>query len=75
MGMVGGGVRWQANNLISLALEGWVPLSDLQRLPPVLSFTFRLGDFGTTPPPPRPLPPPPPPPEFTPEPQELPPQL
>lgn len=75
MGLVGGGVRWQADDRISLALEAWVPLSDLQRSPPVVSLTIRLGDLGNSPPPPRPLPPPPPPPSFTPEPEALPPQL
>lgn len=75
MGMIGAGVRWQANDHVSLAFELWEPVSEIQRSWPVMSLTLRVGDFGNSPPPPRPLPPPPPPPSFTPEPEQLPPQL
>lgn len=70
--MVGGGVRWQANAMTSLTLEGWVPLSDNIRFPLMVALTVRLGDFGTTPPAPKPLSAPPPPPDVTPEPEEAP---
>jgi hypothetical protein len=75
MGMIGAGVRYQANDLLSITAEAWLPFTEIQRVPPVLSLTVRLGDFGTSPPPPKPLPPPPPPPSFTPDEEQQPPQL
>jgi hypothetical protein len=75
MGMIGAGVRWQATELFSLTVEAWLPFTDIQRMPPVLSLTLRVGDFGTSPRAPKPLPPPPPPPSFTPDPELPAPQL
>ncbi len=70
--MVGGGARWQATSMVSLALEGWMPLSDNTRYPFMLALTLRIGDFGTTPPAALKLSAPPPPPDVTPEPEETP---
>lgn len=75
VGLLGGGARWQANSIASVALEAWMPLSQQTRFPPMISLSLRLGDFATKPAPPRPLPPPPPPPQVTPEPEEAPVQL
>ena len=69
--MLGGGVRWQGNPFISVAMEGWVPLTETGvRVPFTFSFTLRLGDLVVKPRV-RPPPPPPPAPELTPD-SELP---
>lgn len=72
VGMLGAGLRWQPTPMASLALEGWVPLSeDGTRLPFMLSLSLTLGDFRILrDPKAAPLPPPPPAPK--PEPVPLP---
>jgi hypothetical protein len=63
--MVGGGVRWQAHPICSLALEGWVPLTESgARLPFMVTFTVRFGDFVVKPGAPKPTLTPPPLPEL-----------
>jgi hypothetical protein len=75
MSMVGGGARYQFNDYLSMTGEVWLPLTEIQRMPPVLSLSIRVGDFGNSPPPAKPLPPPPPPPPVMPEPEQAPLQL
>lgn len=72
MGMIGGGIRYQFNEHLSMTAEAWLPLTEIQRMPPVLSLAIRVGDFGNSAPPPKPLSPPPPPPQVMPEPEQAP---
>lgn len=81
VGLVGGGVRWQAVKGVSIGAELWVPFtSNSAGIPPQISVTLRLGDFVFTPSAnekrleqlEEPLTPPPPPPFVEPAPPPLP---